>query len=540
MLVVDSKKSKDLKTPFVIDAAEELYSPRMLRDLGHRGLIDPAYHCPACKGSMVLNWPNDLDKIRPYFSHKAETSQCTVSPAQAMTLLHRYAQMHLAKIKTITLPALSSSHVVGVEQVSIPVVPEQVIVADTAHLEHKVGDTDRIADVVFVKGNRVLNIEVLVKHAVSHKKRQELAVGKHATIEIDLSKLPRGVGAEDIEEALATPELIRWVYHPAMRGAFDELKAACMIAATEAAKVASVQMSREEADANVMQQRKECVATLKRLRALHRKQRDNVRDKANQQINDAENIRRNALSDAKKRAEKYKATLKASLAEREQAIARNERIAQERLADSEKHVAERVALDKYKRSNGRKYRQLKVMEEGISERLALPNTTKAKLEQLKSVATAETESARAEAIAKLDDTKTKCVIMVADTKTKCATMIADAKTKCATMVSQSDVPKLREKLTTEIEAANKITRAATAEAATAERSRATKADEEARVRAYTNPFVQQALNLADAQMQWESLPSYADSNLRNYREKTLISERKKLQELLVDFTCRAP
>ena len=160
--------------------------------------------CPACSSPLVAR---KGAKTVHHFAHHS-TVQCV---GAYQTALHLAAKDIFQKHRKIRLPAVVSATGCGYGG-SVTLHSEQTLVFDEVLLEKKMGNI--IPDIILLKGDKKLFVEVAVTHFVDEKKRNAIVQAGITTLEIDLSSLDRDLTLSDLERILVDDLTHKkWIYN---------------------------------------------------------------------------------------------------------------------------------------------------------------------------------------------------------------------------------------------------------------------------------------------------------------------------------------
>ncbi|WP_262029763.1 hypothetical protein [Microvirga sp. Mcv34] len=152
-----------------------------------------------------------------HFGHQGteDGRPCNTGPE---TALHKFAKEVLEQKLQLFLPTLDlwdgSERWVGFEGRSYEF--------DAAVLENRLGEI--IPDVIIRKGNRDLIVEFAVTHECGPAKIAIMAEMDISAIEVDLSKLPRDISREGLENAILHAAPRKWLHNPKIREGQRELE----------------------------------------------------------------------------------------------------------------------------------------------------------------------------------------------------------------------------------------------------------------------------------------------------------------------------
>jgi len=171
--------------------------------------------CPGCGARLVARKGAKQDH---HFGHVGaeDGTPCRTGPE---TALHRFAKEVLERRLKLTLPRLEigvgRERWVGYEGGSYGF--------DGAVLEHKLGEI--VPDVIVRKGRRDLLVEFAVTHPCEETKLARIARMDVSAIEVDLSRVPRDIDREGIENAILDAAPRRWLHNPKLREGVAKLEA---------------------------------------------------------------------------------------------------------------------------------------------------------------------------------------------------------------------------------------------------------------------------------------------------------------------------
>lgn len=158
--------------------------------------------CPACEAGLTAR--KGPDNVH-HFGHQASSS-CATAPE---TALHRLGKEIVATKLFLALPevkAVFNGETTVIHKAG-PLSFDKAI-QEARHLQNVVPDLYVERD-----GHRLL-VEIYVTHACDELKRAELKNRGIATVEIDLSRLPRNASRSEVENAVLEKAGRYWVYHP--------------------------------------------------------------------------------------------------------------------------------------------------------------------------------------------------------------------------------------------------------------------------------------------------------------------------------------
>ena len=170
--------------------------------------------CPACGMAVIAKKGQELAH---HFSHEAQSS-CR---GAAETALHRLAKEIVEEALLLWLPEVKASY------------------DKETHILHKAGEVsftraqsearhlnEVIPDLFVERDERRLLVEICVTHPCDEAKIAELRAKGIATVEIDLSGVPRDASRDDVSAAVLRTAPRDWVYHPAIDAKIEAMKAA--------------------------------------------------------------------------------------------------------------------------------------------------------------------------------------------------------------------------------------------------------------------------------------------------------------------------
>ncbi len=170
--------------------------------------------CPGCGAPLVAR---KGEVQHHHFGHQGteDGRPCNTGPE---TALHKFAKEVLEQKLQLFLPTLDlwdgSERWVGFEGRSYEF--------DAAVLENRLGEI--IPDVIIRKGNRDLIVEFAVTHECGPAKIAIMAEMDISAIEVDLSKLPRDISREGLENAILHAAPRKWLHNPKIREGQRELE----------------------------------------------------------------------------------------------------------------------------------------------------------------------------------------------------------------------------------------------------------------------------------------------------------------------------
>jgi len=154
---------------------------------------------PHCKARLVAR---KGPQKQHHFGHYAST-ECRHAYESA---IHKLAKEILCKEKKIKIPEVKAEYMDMKEIIQREIIFE----LDEARLEEPISGI--IPDVVALKRDRKLLIEIAVTHFCDSMKITKIRENNLSTIEVDLSQLSRDATALEIEEALLYSAPRAWVY----------------------------------------------------------------------------------------------------------------------------------------------------------------------------------------------------------------------------------------------------------------------------------------------------------------------------------------
>jgi hypothetical protein len=174
--------------------------------------------CPAenCRRRLIARKP--VSDIEPHFAHTPLTPaerkagiapNCQYGP---MTALHAFAERFLNETKRLVLPPVTASG--GGRTRTTRDAKEFVF--DSAKLETMDGET--IPDVILIKGEHRMHVEIFVTHRCGPEKRAKIAAANISAMEIDLSDLPRDATPEQYYDEIQKTAPREWIYNRKVEG----------------------------------------------------------------------------------------------------------------------------------------------------------------------------------------------------------------------------------------------------------------------------------------------------------------------------------
>lgn len=172
--------------------------------------------CPSCGGKLIAN--KGLIKTH-HFAHHSD--RLCVSAYE--TLLHRLAKQVIAEQKQVMLPRVVAEY----ENLTETICNEGIFTLDEVVIEPDLGGMrpDILGRRRVENGIKDLLIEVAVSHVCEQKKVELIRERKAATIEIDLSNVPRNASREEMEQAIITTAPRKWLFNNRQESAKEELRA---------------------------------------------------------------------------------------------------------------------------------------------------------------------------------------------------------------------------------------------------------------------------------------------------------------------------
>ena len=158
--------------------------------------------CPACNAPLTAR--KGHDNVH-HFGHQASTS-CSTAPE---TALHRLGKEIVATKLHLVLPEVRAEF--NGEAIVIHKAGQRSFdnaIQEARHLQNVV------PDLYVERAGRRLLVEIYVTHACDELKRAELKNRGIATVEIDLSGLPRNASRSEVEAAVLETATRYWVFHP--------------------------------------------------------------------------------------------------------------------------------------------------------------------------------------------------------------------------------------------------------------------------------------------------------------------------------------
>lgn len=158
--------------------------------------------CPGCSNPLIARKGAELTH---HFGHAAFVT-CQNAPE---TALHRLAKQIVHDKLMLRVPEVTATFM---EQ-SRRLHAEAVVAFDRAIMEAR-HLNEVIPDLFVERGDRRLLVEIYVTHPCDKQKLAELRAKGIATLEIDLSKMPRDATEAEVEKAVLHEAPRTWVYHP--------------------------------------------------------------------------------------------------------------------------------------------------------------------------------------------------------------------------------------------------------------------------------------------------------------------------------------
>jgi hypothetical protein len=181
--------------------------------------------CPGqnCRRKLIAHKPES--NIRHHFAHAPLTAaerKAGIAPncqSGQMTALHRYAERLLNETKRLVLAPLTAS--VGARRRTIRGAKEFSF--DAAKLETMDGET--VPDVILVKGEHRMHVEIYVTHRCGPEKRAKIAATNISAMEIDLSGLPVDTPPERYRMEILRTAPREWIYNKKLEKLRETLEA---------------------------------------------------------------------------------------------------------------------------------------------------------------------------------------------------------------------------------------------------------------------------------------------------------------------------
>lgn len=164
--------------------------------------------CPACDGQLVAR--TKADRMVPHFAHGGGEA-CGGGPETALHLLAKEVFRANPRMLLPERPALDNRR-------QLMTKPSQEVETEFLRLEYT--DPKKIIPDLYVRAlGYDLFVEVAVTHFSDETKIQRLRDHRIPAVEVDLSRVPRDCGREDIAEAVLRTAPRRWLYHPGIDAA---------------------------------------------------------------------------------------------------------------------------------------------------------------------------------------------------------------------------------------------------------------------------------------------------------------------------------
>ena len=225
---------KQFKNPFAINENEEIIYIKT-GDLQNKDTYKNCY-CPECGEKLI---PRMGDKNKWHFSHKSNT-QCN---GNLETSLHLYAKEVIKKNDKILLPYLSLGQYFEFNKMeksfiqdmhkwefenaeritNQPFMQEKIYPYEWLGNEVKIGDF--IPDCVVKIGEKILAIEIYVKHAVDKEKENKVKQSNIDMLEIDLNYILEDMQEMefDLERYILFEAVRWWIYKTKVEGEENKL-----------------------------------------------------------------------------------------------------------------------------------------------------------------------------------------------------------------------------------------------------------------------------------------------------------------------------
>lgn len=170
--------------------------------------------CPGCAAPLVARKGCKVDH---HFAHtgSANGQPCRTGPE---TALHKFAKEILGRRLRLALPALTLEE--GVDRWTRYGGGTRAF--DEAVLERRLGDI--VPDVIVRRGGRDLIVEFAVTHVCEPAKVDRIREIDVAAVEIDLSRIPRDAGREELEAAILESAPRAWLHNPLLAEGRAELE----------------------------------------------------------------------------------------------------------------------------------------------------------------------------------------------------------------------------------------------------------------------------------------------------------------------------
>lgn len=159
--------------------------------------------CPACGEILIAK---KGDKVIHHFAHKS-TIECEFG---YQTSLHLAAKKVISENGIIRVPALYLTFPQTGKKELIE--QEGMLQVSEVILEKKLDNI--IPDILLVTNIGKIIVEIFVTHEIDLEKKKKIKVLGIPTIEIDLSKIERGISEQDLQEVLISGnEHKEWIYN---------------------------------------------------------------------------------------------------------------------------------------------------------------------------------------------------------------------------------------------------------------------------------------------------------------------------------------
>ena len=167
--------------------------------------------CPSCKKPLMAR--HGL-KRRHSFAHQSNQEKCVFG---LQTSLHLLAKEIIKEGCEIKLPPVmygSEAQYIDendYEELQKPLYEAKTIVADDVFLEKRVDDF--IPDIIVMKNNKSLIVEIYVTHPVDDEKKKRIEKANISAIEFDLSKIDRDIDKEVLNDIFKKGSNCEWIYN---------------------------------------------------------------------------------------------------------------------------------------------------------------------------------------------------------------------------------------------------------------------------------------------------------------------------------------
>ncbi len=170
--------------------------------------------CPACGMPLIAKKGLELTH---HFAHEAQSS-CR---AAAETALHRMAKEIVEQALKLWLPAVTARY--GTETRELYKGQDVIFTRAQSEARHL---HEVVPDLFLERGDHMLLVEICVTHPCDDAKRAELRAKGIATLEIDLSAVPRNASREEVAKAVLHSAQRQWIYHPKIEAEIGAIRAA--------------------------------------------------------------------------------------------------------------------------------------------------------------------------------------------------------------------------------------------------------------------------------------------------------------------------